>query len=451
MEVTVMPSRRPGKLVPFLLLVASATASHASDFGYELSTGVGESDNIRRAAEGTRNETVGSVGGALTWIEKRRHLDGNVAADLAYQEYFNNTYDSEVIGNVLADFRAELVENHVFWVLRENFGQARINPLDPVTPNNRENINRFSTGPNFALGLGEATRLLVAARFTKLSHEINPFDSDRYSALAGLERELGSSSRISLNVQGQKVEFANSTINQDYDRTEAYLRYTGLGNRTSLAVELGGGRLGRDGEDATTGGLARLDVTRRISTASRARLSAGHQFSDAGDIFLLMQELGGADLDTQGSLPTTGPFTSNYVTVAWDFQRRRTGLSLSATGFKEAYEDFTSLDRTRLQGSLQLQRRLTGSVDTSLLLAYIKENYENIVGDSRQMDTSLVIRWSLSRTLSLSAQADRSKRHSQLPNSGYTENRLWLRLAFGRQLPQRSPELPDPSDELSSF
>ena len=60
--------------------------------------GIGYSDNIGRLPVDEVEETIGTVGLELDWIERSRRVRGDATVDLSYFEYLDNTYDSEVLG-----------------------------------------------------------------------------------------------------------------------------------------------------------------------------------------------------------------------------------------------------------------------------------------------------------------------------------------------------------------
>jgi hypothetical protein len=438
------------RVLPLLLLGATGQAAYAAEFGYSVLAGVGETDNIRRTPQNRESETVGSASLEVGWNEMREHLDGNLSANLTYLDYLQNTYDSEVVGNVLGELRLIFVPQRFAWAFRENFGQNSVNPLAPVTPGNRENVNRFSTGPDFAIGLGQLNRLVLGGRYARFSYEVNPFDNDRYSGQLGFEHALSSDRTVSLNVRTQRVEFDDTTVNQNYNRNEAYARYSGRGGRTSIAVELGGTQIELP-HDRSTGLVARLQISRQVSASSTLSVLAGHEFSDAGSMFLQTQQLGGVDLDTQESAQTSNPFKSDYASVAWNFSRNRTGFDLSVGDFKETYEQLPTLDRQRLQASGRLSRRITPQLEAAVALSYLRENYERAIGDSRETDSSLILTWRAGRQLTLSAQYDHFDRSGEIATAQFAENRLWLRFGFGRLPERRGPATASPPDILSDL
>jgi hypothetical protein len=84
------PHRPPELVLPaaLALLLAAARTDGAAP-GYEITVGVGESDNIQRTPSAAQNETIGTAGLAFTRHDKRRRLDALAAITPANRENVN--------------------------------------------------------------------------------------------------------------------------------------------------------------------------------------------------------------------------------------------------------------------------------------------------------------------------------------------------------------------------
>ena len=82
------------------LLVGTASAA---DFEYRASLGAGHSDNIRRVETNEEDEDIASAGLQFSFDQDTAKLRADVFGDVAYNDYRNDTFESEVVGNVRAD------------------------------------------------------------------------------------------------------------------------------------------------------------------------------------------------------------------------------------------------------------------------------------------------------------------------------------------------------------
>jgi hypothetical protein len=440
---------RASVVVPATLLLLVATSnSQAAAPGYEISVGVVETDNVQRLPSGGTSDTILDQEINFTWHDQRPRLNTDIDADLSHLTYVPHTFSDEVIGNFIGKARAALVPQYLFWNISDNFGQSNANPTQAVTPENRENINYFSTGPEAVLPLGGQNLLDLKATYGKVYYQKSPFDNSRVGGGLGFIHLLSARTEVSLNVNDERIKYSNDTLNPDYDLQQAFAHFDARGNRTTLGVDLGYGRA-VDPNSSPGNLIARLELSRKISASSAISLSFGHGYSDAVAAFQLSQVLSGANLNTQQTVQTNGPSTMVYETVAWNFLRNRTGFGITLAHFKDDFVQSNTLNDTRTQLDANVSRQLTPAVRVALLEDYYRQNFQNTTGSSKQSTSDARLTWRLSRQLSMSVDYTFTRRQSDVASTEFTENRLWLSIGYGRpaEVPPgvTAPPLPHPA------
>jgi Putative beta-barrel porin 2 len=429
--------------------LAAAPAIRASNLGYEITVGAAESDNIYLTPSDHKSDTILNQGVDLTWHEQQSRLTADVDGDLSYLEYLNHTFSDELIGNFLGNARLTVVPDLLFWDFGDNFGQGRTNPIAQITPANRENINYATTGPEMVVPLGGENSLDVNAKYSKVTYQKSPLDSDRVSGGIGFLHRLSVASTLSLNVNDEHTVYSNDIVNQDYTRQDAFVRYDVKGLRTTLAIDLGYSRL-RDNLSPESGVLARLEATRKLSTSMSLSVILSHQFSDAADSFRLSQTLGGANLNTQTGIQSGAPFTSDMADVTWAFQKQRTGFGVEATYFKDTYQQPSTNDDKRTQLNAHVTRQITPRVSASLSEQYLREDFTSMIGSFTETSSEAQLKWLPGRHLTVTLDYSHNIRHSDLGGTDFTENRIWLTLGWGRpaKIPPGPPIRALPSTTL---
>jgi len=392
-----MPLNTPLLRAGAIALTAAATwmdpcLTQAAAPGYEIQVGVIESDNIQRLPSGGSDETIGVAELGFSWHDKRPWLDADIDADVSHLHYFQHTYGDEFIGNFLGQANINLAPDLLSWGITDNFGQAPLDPLAPNTPNNREHINYFSTGPALSLPLGQTTQLGVIGEYGRVDYQQSLFDSTRLTGAVGLLHELSPMSSISLNARDERIRFADDQLNPDYDREEAFARYATKGSRTQLGVDLGYSRLTMPG---VSNGIpiARLDVARRVSASSTIGVALGHDYSDGADSFRLVQTLGGATLNIQPIVAAGAPFVSDYATLAWNFEHARTTLGLSASYFRDRYQTDPTLNNERTVIDLRAARQITPELKLALTEDIVRWQFTSEGETATTSDTILQLTW----------------------------------------------------------
>ncbi len=404
---------------------------HAVDVQVAGEAGVGVSDNIQRAAANERSETIATVGVQFSVVEASRRVAADVTGDFAYMDYTRGTYASELIGNASGSLRLNVVDERLDWVVQDNFGQTRRDLFAAQTPANRENINYFSTGPNFSLNLFSEAKLRFSARYARVDYEISPFDSVRYSGQLGLERELSSATRVSMNVNTERVKVDALAGVADYDRQEAFARYALQGARSSFSLDAGMSRIDL-ATGADSGALVRLSLSRKVGGLSTLSFEAGREFTDAGNsLRTATGDVALAPLGSNTLSQTANPFTSQYARVGWEVSGRRTAFKVGAGYNDENYLAVTGADRQRLAAYASVARQLGARFNANLSYAYAKDDVVRANSDFSEKTASVGVAWQAGRRLAILLSAENYQRSSQIAGGDSTENRAWLRLRYG--------------------
>lgn len=418
------------------LLVVSG-ASIAATLDYQLTAGGGHSDNIRRVAVDKESENIGSAGLQFSLDQRSSRLYADMVGNFAYYDYLDDTFDDEVLGNFAGQARFAFVPERFEWLLADNFGQVLSDPFMPATPDNRENINYLTTGPDLLFAFGSQTRLRLAGRYSMTTYEDTEADSDSVLGEIELSRVLSSASSIGFVGRAQQVEYDERQLDADYDQSEAFLRYDAEGARTFLTVEAGYTRIERDATaNSDSGPLFRLDVTRRLTASTTASLSLAREFASPGSDFAATQSGQSIGLETAPGRQTVEPFTRESVGLGWTFTRNRTTLSLSGSRDEHSYESQPALDQTLTSGTVAVRRELSPVMSLVVDGAYMRSDFEQPGGDYSEAGGGVTFSWRLSSRVSLNATYDYVDRDSDLAAGGYTENRYWFYIGYGRGTPR---------------
>lgn len=425
-------------------LLLNAQATRAADLAYELSAGVGHSDNITAAETNEVDEDIAMAGLRFSLGERTARLIADVVSDLRYFEYLDDTFDSELVGSLAGNARFGIVPERFEWVVSDNYGQALRDPFQAATPENRDDINVFATGPDVWLNFGSQSRLRVGGRYTLVSYEDLPFDSDSKAGEAEFLRMLSDVSSVSLNARVQQVEYDEEALQADYDQNDYFLRYDVTGARTQLAVDLGYTEIEREvASEKEDGMLWRLNVVRRMSGSSTGTVAFGREFTNAASAFAAGQGFEGVGLSASSGVQNARPFTRDFANLRWGFARNRTALSLGGTYEERKFEDdptqpLGALDQELTSFFANVERTMSPRTSLGLSGGYQKSEFEIPGTDYDEVDAGVNFRWRWSETTSLDATYRYVDRSSDIAGGSYTENRFLISLVYGRNAPRRT-------------
>lgn len=427
---------RLGAVAAAVLAVAPVTA-----FGQEVdlavTAGIAYSDNVERVAVDETSDTIVSAGLQFGIAREGARLTTDASADLQYRHYLDDTYGDEVVGGLAATLVYAFVPDRFTWTVQENFGQTLEDRRFTETPDNRQNTNYFTTGPDWYIPIGGRTQLALQARWSDASFEdTSEADSQRYSAAIGLVRALSPTSSASLNATAESVDYDDALdttdYDFDYDTVSGFLGYNTQGSVTT--VELRAGYTTMDGYlRSYDGPLFDLNVTRQLTPRSSLAFNVGTNLTDAAEVFRRDQGLSGTDSGSGSVVVTPDPLQSEYAAVTLSLAGSRTTLQIGANWTNDEQENLTALDQERLGGSIAVTRQMSQRLEGRLFGAYSTEEID-VGADFDEWSFGGSLQWALSETFSLTLAADRTEGSGDTGagegSRDFTENRIALYLSY---------------------
>lgn len=414
-------------------------AAFGAGLDYEFTVGAAQSDNVARQSDNEQSETIAVAGLQFSFDEQTRRVEAELVGNLAFHEYLDNTYDSEFLGNFAGRTRVSLVEDRLSWTLSDNFGQVLNDPFVPETPENRGNVNYLSTGLQGGFPVGRQMVVGLGANYSQASYENQPFDSSTVGLDANFTRLIAEGNSLGLNMRGAQVEYDDEALSaNDYDQVEAFVRYAVTGARTRLTVDGGYSSLDSDATGEETGALLRLNIARRMSSASTLLLDLGHEFSNSASAFATSQGTGAIGLGSTPGLQTAEPFTWQHANLRWNLAGQRTGLGIGAELQKREYENQPLLDQRITNYSANLGRDLSSAMNLQLSLLFGRTQFEIPGTDYDELLANAALSYRFTRHLVVSFSYSYQDRDSDLEGASYQESRIWLSFGYRRGVPARS-------------
>lgn len=412
-----------------LLYTFTVSAARAADILYSAELGVGHSDNLLRTETNPQSQSISEVGGQFSYVKRVRMADVEVLGDLAYYNYNNRRYRNELVGTLVGASVFKLLEDRLNWTVLDTFGQTQRDPFTALTPDNRENVNYLTTGPDLLLRPGNNMQLRLSGRYALVDFSKSPLDSKRASGTLSLGRNLSDTALLSANVRAAQVRFDHGFA--DYNNNAYYLSYALQGEHTSLTADFGASQVtGQVGRESSP--LFNVSLGRDLSARFRLNLAVGQELTDASDA------LGQAGLRRTVSLgslalaTTTLPYKHRYASLGLNLVGRRTQLGTSVSYNRELYKFDPLQDRDLAYTELYLYREMGSRLYADVRAGVSKYHYQNrVTGDVQTVggSGSLVLR--LGSRLRLALSGDHQDYNTDVPNADYVENRLWLHLRYG--------------------
>jgi hypothetical protein len=435
-----MRPRLVARRLPIAILSALSltAAADAETLTYGVDAGLGETDNVTLVPTNKVSQTMAVADVDFDVKQLSRLFDVDAKGNFTYLDYIQGAYSGQLLGRFDGAAHLALIPERLTWVLQDDFGQVAVDPFTPVTPSNQENVNYASTGPDLALRLGGTGFLNMSARVARAQYETSPFNSNRLQGSLAWGLHLSAQSSVSLNGDTERVLFENTVVNTDFERTNGFVRYEVQGARTGFSADLGATSVSQGGQ-ATTGPLARISLTRKLSSASQLRLSLGRDLTDGSSSFSTLQSGAIGVVGTAPASLTSASYTSEYGSVGWQYERNRTTVNVSARWEKDVYNGASQFDLTRDGAEFRVQRQITRALSAEILGRFYKTDYLNpiaaftLLNGAINFDDELIggaLTWRHGRGLEVKLRVDHSARTTPGADSGYRENRVFLTIGY---------------------
>jgi hypothetical protein len=409
--------------------VTPARASPVQTMTYGVDVGIGETDNVTLVSTDKVSQTIATADVDFDVKQQTRIFDVDAKGAFTDFDYLQGAYGNQLIGRFDGTVDAALIPERLTWVLQESFGQAQIDPFTATTPTNLENVNYVSTGPDIALRLGPTFFLDLTARYARTTYQTDPFDSNRLMGSAAFGVPLSAQSSVSIDGSFERAMFDNTMVNTDFDRSSVYGHYEAHGSRTDLTFNLGATKVDQ-GSESITGPLVKLQLSRKLSAASKLTFTAGRDVTDASTGFSTLQGGAAGGIVTAPAAVTLTNYTVTYATADWEYTRNRTTFGMSGSWEKDSYDGQPLQDLSRAAVQLRVERKLSRVMTAQIFGSVYRTDYANV--DYTETDGLLggALSFREGRGLEIRLRCEHVSRVVSGNGSGYTENRAFLTIGY---------------------
>jgi hypothetical protein len=421
-------NRSVGAVVGDLASAAPAQGGGES-LTYGADVGIGESDNVTLVESNKVSQTIAVADLDFDFKDQTRRFAADAKGAFSDLYYLQNAYSNQLLGRFDGSAQLALIPERVTWVLTESFGQSQIDPLQPVVPTNLQNVNYVATGPNADFRFGPTVFLDLTARYAKTTYQTEPFDSNAVIGSAALGLALSPQSSISINGSFERMMFDNTEVNTDFNRSSAYVRYEVQGARTDLTANLGVTKVDQ-GSQSLTGPLAKLQLSRQLSSVSKLTFTVGRDITDASSAFSSLQSGAIGGIVTAPAALSLNNYTVTQGSVAWEYARNRTTFVLSGSWEKDSYDGQPLQDVTRDSAQFRAERKLSSVLTAQVLGSLYRNDYTNTDFSETDWLAGAALIFREGRGLEIKLRYDHASRAVSGVGSGYSENRAFLTIGY---------------------
>lgn len=422
--------RRGSRAVSTLVVLAVAVIPAAqAETGWYVNAGLGHTSNATRVETDEISDTIAAIGLGIALEHEGPRLEARLHGNATSLSYLDDTYDSDLLASVNGRLDYSFIPDRFLWTVEDRFGQTAVNVFEPITPENRQNTNVFSTGPDFIFGTGSKSTLRLSGRYTSSWFEETGFvDDQRIEGTALWLRQVSGTTTWGLGGTQRRVEY-DLEGDPGYDQQELFATFRAEGARQDLQVDVGATRLADGGTDETNP-LLRLSWDRELTASWKLEVAAGSEYRNTSDRF------NSGDIPPNaGTTPVTisnVPTESRYANATLRFERVRTRfyVGVGYTDDEGVRSDLFDESTTTL--SAGFNRKLRQRLELHLDARHGKREFGGVGGEDETNDASLRIEYRLGKATFLSGGYRYEKRESDLPLNSYTDNMYFVSVSYRR-------------------
>ncbi len=402
---------------------------------YEIEFATEVSDN-RARTDPDSDSGVDLVPRAMVWIF--HHGSRFEARAIGLLEYYNRI-DSD-FGNDLqlrlaavADWA--IMPHRLYWTFQDFADVQPVDLLGPDTPENRQQVNTFVTGPTLLVSPGGVWSGELEGRYVRTdAEESGNFDSDRVSAAARLIFAPRPSRSFALGVEASEVDHRDDTpLTGDWDRVDASLRFRNYLRRLGLELTAGHSEIDFDNGERLSGPLLRAWLRWAFNDDNLLIARIAREFSDAArdmvygaEPFTMLRE------DRGRPEPRAELYRARRAELEWSSSGRRSGWSVAAYARDYDYPFEVEPLSHEAGGAIgRIEYRLNASHRLRGELGYERRDYDTTDRIDRDAVLGVTYERDLNSRWSVRAGLQRYDRNSSgTLETSYTENRLLLALVL---------------------
>jgi hypothetical protein len=343
---------------------------------YGASAGVGESDNVKLSSINPTAQTLTAASLFFDLIRSGSRLALNAAGNFSDIDYLQHAYSNQVLGRFDGLGNLTLWPHHLTWLVRDDYGDQQLNPLQSLNPLNLQRVNIFATGPSLMLQPTLASFVDLQGLYLRNTWQDSPFSGNTEIGTATVGHQFSPASSLSLVGQVEQERFDNTSLNRDYQVREYYGRYDVTGARTAIDLQ-GGVSQATDTGSLKSTPLVRFRVSRNLSPFSSISLSGGRNYTTPTGNFasLATGVTGGIPVGAPAQI--SGSALRTYGDASWGFHLARTTIDLLGGWESNAYDVNSKYNYDLADVGLNLGRRLTPRLSANITASVDRDRYGN--------------------------------------------------------------------------
>jgi len=409
------------------------TPIHAGQTDYGVGLSLTHNSNIARVETNPQSEWTQALMAGLLYQENTIDVTAHVLAQIERRHFYRHANGDDWGGFLDGAAVWTILPRQLTWIVEDTFREVFLDVTAPDTPTNRAKSNALNTGPHFTFPLSSTNSAVIGGRYGRYDIENSNSDNRRYMAYVRGLHALAAQSTLSLNYETTRVYSAPEAQFPKVLREDSFAHYETHSGLNGTTVDLGATRVARYTDTDLTGRLARLTLSKALSTQSALRLALSDQISDT-----YSDQIAGSAVSTA---PREGGVATPTATASGDlYHSKRGDLGYVNIGGRFEYTllgyarrvDFETLDQDYHEGGARFTWTwvYSGAMRFNATMDYGRRTYDSFDREDRDRNVTAGVAYRLNRNVTMTMEGGRVERQSTAPSSSFVDNRVMLLLGY---------------------
>ena len=409
----------------------------AARVDYNVDLGVEWNDNVALSTADPIDQRYLRSGLGFTYTETNSVLQASVDGRVEYRNYKDDIFSDTVDGTLSGRVNWIIIPQRLYFLAENNLSVQPVDALVPDAPGNRQQVNVFSMGPTLLVNFSPSLQGQGELRYVNSDAEItDEFNSQRVALALRTIKELSATSRVSLNLQAQRVDFDDDVVARDYNRYDIFGRYSRTLAQFELGTDLGYSRLDYRGGESRSEPLIRLDAAWNPNPSHSFGIAVASQFSDTAT-----DALSGIQADatlpesvlTGDAVVNASPYEVRSLDLSYAYTSTRTTFSLTPYLQQRDYVDSDEFDQESqgVRADLNWLVRRSLSVGTYATYESIDFTQLDRTDDTTRLGAELRYQWGPRWSSAL--QWQRYRRESTAVGQTVSQNIVYLSISYSNR------------------
>ncbi len=409
----------------------------AARVDYNLDLGMEWNDNVTLAPTDPIDQRYLRAGLGFLFTENNSSVQAHADGRVEYRDYENDVFTDTVDGTLSGSLNWIAIPQRLYFLVEDNLSIQPVDALVPDAPGNRQQVNVFSAGPTMMFNWSRTLQGQAELRYVNSDAEVtDEFNSQRLALALRTIKELSPTSRASLNVQGQRVDFDDDIVARDYNRFDLFGRYSRTLAQFELGTDLGYSRIEYRHGETRSEPLFRFDATWRPNARHSLTVLASSQFSDTA-IDALSSIQADATLPenvlTGDAVVNASPYEVRNLEAEYTFTNTRLNFMVAPYVQKRNYVDSDEFDQDNHGFRSDLHFLLRRSLTLGMYGTYEKIDYTQLGREDETTRVGATLRYHWARHWSAGLEWERYKRDSNAVGQSVSQNLVYLSISYSNR------------------